>query len=96
MQLRADSFSTAYAWHEDFVQLEEANKLADITLSELTAGIAHEMQNSLNFVTNFSEVSTDLGLSLRYDIITKGYGGTLTVERRDGQGAEFDLTLPHA
>jgi two-component system NtrC family sensor kinase len=29
-------------------------------LGELTAGIAHEIQNPLNFVNNFSEVSTDL------------------------------------
>jgi signal transduction histidine kinase len=27
---------------------------------ELTAGIAHEIQNPLNFVTNFSEVNTEL------------------------------------
>ncbi len=30
------------------------------SLGELTAGIAHEIQNSLNFVNNFSEVNTKL------------------------------------
>jgi signal transduction histidine kinase len=35
-----------------------------------------------------------LGLSLSYDIVTQGHGGTLTVESEEGQGATFIVTLP--
>jgi signal transduction histidine kinase/ligand-binding sensor domain-containing protein len=46
------------------------------------------------FTTKPTGQGTGLGLSLAYDIITKGYGGELKVETHEGEGSEFIILLP--
>jgi len=45
------------------------------------------------FTTKPTGEGTGLGLSLSYDIITKGHGGTLNVETQEGKGTDFIIHL---
>jgi signal transduction histidine kinase len=46
------------------------------------------------FTTKPTGEGTGLGLSLAYDIVTKGHGGTLEVETKEGEGTTFIVKLP--
>ncbi|MDB4904497.1 MAG: hypothetical protein JWQ63_3778 [Mucilaginibacter sp.] len=46
------------------------------------------------FTTKPTGEGTGLGLSLTYDMVVKGHGGTINVDSQESQGSEFIITLP--
>lgn len=46
------------------------------------------------FATKPTGEGTGLGLSMSYDIVTKGHGGELKVETPQGKGSIFIINLP--
>ncbi len=48
------------------------------------------------FTTKPTGQGTGFGLSLSYDMITKGHGGEIKVESKEGEGTTFIIQLPQA
>ena len=46
------------------------------------------------FTTKPTGEGTGLGLSLAYDIVTKGHGGEIKIETKEGEGSKFIIQLP--
>jgi len=69
----------------------------EIRLSDNGPGIPEDIRDRVFepfFTTKATGEGTGLGLSLSYDIITKGHRGTMTVGTGPEGGAEFVITLP--
>ena len=80
------------------VSTKRVDGMVEIRVSDNGPGIPAEVQDRI-FEPFFTTKPTGqgnmgLGLSLSYDIITQGHGGTLTVESTEGEGATFVITLP--
>ncbi|MFT4833535.1 MAG: two-component system NtrC family sensor kinase, partial [Flavobacteriaceae bacterium] len=68
-----------------------------ITVSDNGSGIPDNIREKIFqpfFTTKPTGQGTGLGLSMSYDIVTKGHGGTISVESEEGKGTKFIILLP--
>ncbi len=68
-----------------------------ISVSDNGPGIPHKVLDKIFqpfFTTKPTGQGTGLGLSLSYDIVTKGHGGTLEVETAENEGTTFIIQIP--
>ena len=72
LQQKEEIKSTLSQLKDTQAQLIQSEKMA--SLGELTAGIAHEIQNPLNFVNNFSDINGEMLRELKEQILS---GNTL-------------------
>jgi len=76
---------------------DQPNTRVEIRVADNGNGVPKKVLDKIFqpfFTTKPTGLGTGLGLSLSYDIITRGHGGELKVETKDGEGAEFIIILP--
>jgi two-component system NtrC family sensor kinase len=80
-----------------WVSTQEVNGQVRMKVKDNGMGIPEPIRAKIFqpfFTTKPTGEGTGLGLSLSYDIVTKGHGGTLTVESEEGEFTEFIIHLP--
>jgi two-component system NtrC family sensor kinase len=79
------------------VSTSVAGNFIRINVIDNGTGIPDEIKDKIMqpfFTTKPTGEGTGLGLSLSYDIITKGHGGTINVKSEHGKYSEFEILLP--
>ena len=80
-----------------FVSTAKLDNKIQIIVKDNGSGIPKKIVDKIYqpfFTTKPTGEGTGLGLSLSYDIITKGHGGELKVETKEGEYALFKIILP--
>ncbi len=87
-QVLADQAYTPTVW----VSTQRRDKTVEIRVKDNGAGIPEAIKEKIFqpfFTTKPTGEGTGLGLSLAYDIVTKGHGGTMEVESVESEGTTF-------
>jgi signal transduction histidine kinase len=80
------------------VRTQKVGEKVSISVHDNGAGIPEKIREKIFqpfFTTKPTGQGTGLGLSLSYEIVTKGHGGELRVMTKEGEGTEFIIHLPH-
>ncbi len=80
-----------------WVSTKKVNGKIQISVKDNGIGIPQKILDKIFqpfFTTKPAGEGTGLGLSLAYDIVTKGHGGELKVETREGEGSTFIIQIP--
>jgi two-component system, NtrC family, sensor kinase len=86
--------------YEPVVQVttRKINDKVELRVKDNGTGISERVLDKIYqpfFTTKPTGEGTGLGLSLSYDIVTKGHSGEMRVETLEGEGAEFIIELPN-
>ncbi|NND15945.1 MAG: two-component sensor histidine kinase [Eudoraea sp.] len=79
------------------VTTEKKKDVVLLSIKDNGNGVPKKIQDKIFqpfFTTKPTGEGTGLGLSMSYDIVTKGHGGELQMETKEGQGTEFTIVLP--
>ena len=80
-----------------WVKTKRQPESVEICIEDNGMGIPEEVKSKIFqpfFTTKPTGQGTGLGLSLAYDIVTKGHGGTIELESTEGKGTKFIINLP--
>ncbi|SDY71109.1 sensor histidine kinase [Hymenobacter psychrophilus] len=97
VQKRKELGEPGYTPTVEVSTLHRASGAVEIRVRDNGTGIPAAVRQKIFqpfFTTKPAGEGTGLGLSLSYDIITKGHNGTLSLQTEEGQGTEFIIELP--
>jgi two-component system, NtrC family, sensor kinase len=95
-KLMGDNYEPTVTISTKALKPSSGGLMVEIRVADNGSGIPQKVMDKIFqpfFTTKPTGQGTGLGLSMSYDIITKGHGGELKVETREGVGTEFIILL---